>query len=85
MELGSRSLKIAEGTLNGDQMSVVLGGRMTLRDNVAQSNFAYHLKFKPAGDLQKQFGPMISAMKKKDRDGYFRINLTGSPSNPRFR
>lgn len=85
LDLGSRALKIVDGKLNGDNVSVVLGGRMTLRDDLSRSNFSYHLKFKPSGELDEQFGSMLSAVKKKDREGFYRINLTGSPANPRFR
>jgi len=85
LELDKRALKIVEGKLTGDQMEVELGGRMTLRDDLMKSNYNYFLKFKPSAAFEDQFGPYLSMMKNKDRGGFYRINLTGSPSSPRFR
>ena len=85
LELGSRALKIIEGDFTGDNMDVVLGGRMTVRDNMARSQFSYYLKFRPSGDLEDRFGELLQAFRRRDREGYYRINLTGSPSAPRFR
>jgi type II secretion system protein N len=85
LELGSRAVKVVEGKFKGDNMEVDLGGRMTLRDDFGKSNFSFFLKFKPTGELAGQFGGMLDVLKKKDREGYYRVNLTGTPSAPRFR
>lgn len=85
LELGSKALKIVEGNLKSQEMEVDLGGRMSLRDELAKSSLSYFLKFKPSGTLEDQFGELLKMVKKKDREGFFRVNLSGSLSAPRIR
>ena len=85
LTLENRTLRIAKGDLVGDGMDVSIGGRMNLRDDLSRSNLNFSLKFKPKGELETQFGPMIDAVKKKDRDGFYRVTLSGTPARPRMR
>ena len=85
LDLGSRALKVVEGRFKGTGMEVEFGGRMTLRDDLEKSTLSYFLKFKPTGQLEERFGQILEQVKKKERDGFYRVNLIGSLSAPRFR
>jgi len=89
MELDYPSLKISQGTFKGQQIEVVLSGKMTLKKNFMKSNYMYTAKFKLGPEFDQKYGLALSLAAgqmnlKKDSQGYYRLDLRGMPSNPRI-
>lgn len=64
-----------------------LGGELTgnifLSDRIERSTLKLNLKFKLSGDLQKNFGALLSAIRKPDSAGYYNLSIIGTLSSPR--
>ncbi|MDP8256963.1 MAG: type II secretion system protein GspN [Candidatus Alcyoniella australis] len=90
LELRHPNLTISQGTLLGEQVEVLLSGKMTLNSSdFMKSNYAYTAKFKLGPQFDQQYGMALKMAAgqfniKQDSQDYYRLDLRGSPSNPRI-
>jgi len=90
LELDRSSLRINEGTLKGPQTEVVLSGKMIVNSrDFMKSNYAFTAKFRLGPEFDQKYGLALGVAAaqlnlRKDAEGFYRLDLRGTPSSPRI-
>ncbi|MFC1890351.1 type II secretion system protein GspN, partial [Thermodesulfobacteriota bacterium] len=70
--------------LTSSDLEGELTGNIFLSNRIERSTLKLNLKFKLSGDLQKNFGSLLAAIRKPDSSGYYNLSIIGTLSNPRM-
>lgn len=81
MDFNRNAFTISEWTMNGDNLSVNMTGRLTINDtNMMKSRMSFTLKAKPSDAVMDQF-PELAMMKEPDAAGWYTVRLNGPLDN----
>jgi len=69
--------------LTSDDVEGELTGNIFLSNRIERSTLKLNLKFKLSGDLQTNYGALLTAIRKPDSNGYYNLSIIGTLSNPR--
>jgi len=69
--------------LTASDLEGELTGNIFLSNRIERSTLKLNLKFKLSGDLQKNYGALLSAIRKPDSSGHYNLSIIGTLSNPR--
>lgn len=84
MDFKSNAFTISQWEMNGDHLSLSVTGRLTLRENLADSRISFKLKIKPSDEIMDKF-PQLSMLASPDNAGWYNINITGPLTDPKIK